>query len=113
MNDGTHMNQNIQTGRGRILMGSYLPGKEIASTRKYELHEIEPAEHPIADRVGDRLEDRTEDRDARSLSVVATAYDVRDAVKILKKRPEGLSLAEAMDTFKKRVLNLQKIAVYE
>lgn len=86
-------------------MGSYLPGKEIASPRKYELHEIEPAEHPISERV--------EDREARSLSVVATAYDVRDAVKILKKRPEGLSLAEAMDTFKKRVLNLQKIAVYE
>lgn len=45
--------------------------------------------------------------------MVTTANDIRDAVGILKKRADGLSLVEAMDAFRKRILNPQKIAVYE
>jgi len=47
------------------------------------------------------------------LSMVTTVNDIRDAVGILKKRADGLSLVEAMDAFRKRILNPQKIAVYE
>src|SRR5262245_14837809 len=46
-------------------------------------------------------------------SMVTTANDIRDAVGILKKRADGLSLVEGMDAFRKRILNPQKIAVYE
>jgi Predicted nucleotide-binding protein containing TIR-like domain len=46
-------------------------------------------------------------------SMTATANDLRDLVRILKKRTDGLSLTEAMDAFKKRILNPQKIAIYE
>jgi hypothetical protein len=95
------MNQNIQAGSGQVLMSPYVPGKDNSSPCKYELHEVGPSLHSV------------EDKEAKTLSVVATAYDVRDAVRILKKQPEGLSMAESMDAFKKRILNLQKIAVYE
>lgn len=50
---------------------------------------------------------------AHTFSIAVTANDVRDAVRILKKRTDGVSLAEATDAFKKRILNPQKTAVYE
>jgi hypothetical protein len=54
-----------------------------------------------------------EEEPVHTLSTTATANDLRDMVRILKKQPDGLSLTEAMDVFKKRILNPQKVAIYE
>ena len=95
------MNQNILARHRNLQINSYLCGNETDSTFNDDICET-----------GQSLSALGED-DAKTLSIVATAYDVRDAVRIIRKQPEGVSLAEAMDPFKKRVLHPQKIAVYE
>ncbi|HZS09142.1 MAG TPA: hypothetical protein VFD58_30185 [Blastocatellia bacterium] len=57
--------------------------------------------------------DQSPQLSAEAAAVAATANDVRDAVRILRKQPDGLSLAEAMDAFKKRILDPQKVATYQ
>jgi len=48
-----------------------------------------------------------------SLPLLATANDIRELVKFLKKKPAGATIVEAMDALKKRALDPRKIAAYE
>jgi hypothetical protein len=47
------------------------------------------------------------------LPLSATANDVRGVVQYLKKRPEGVTLGEAVDALKKQVFESSKIVAYE
>jgi len=95
------MNQNVLAARKKY---AYSHGKDTITPFKYEREGRQIA----IEQSSQSLEE-----EAGILSTVATAGDVRDAVRVLKKRPDGVSLAEAMDAFKKRIFNPQKIAVYE
>ncbi|HEV2763188.1 MAG TPA: TIR domain-containing protein [Pyrinomonadaceae bacterium] len=48
-----------------------------------------------------------------TLPTLATAGDVREAVQYLKKKPSGVSVAEALDDVKRRVFEPRKVAAYE
>lgn len=48
-----------------------------------------------------------------ALPLLATANDVRGVVQYLRKRPEGVTLSEAIDAIKKQVFEPAKIAAYE
>jgi hypothetical protein len=67
----------------------------------------------VSDRAIGQSPRSLEEEPIHTFSMAATANDLRDVVRILKKQPDGLSLTEATDAFKKRILNPQKIAIYE
>ena len=48
-----------------------------------------------------------------SLPYLATSGDVREVVQFLKRKPEGASLAEAMDALRKRLFDPRKVFAYE
>lgn len=48
-----------------------------------------------------------------SLLVMATASDVREAVRYMKRKPEGLTSIEAMDPVRKKVFDPRRVAAYE
>ena len=48
-----------------------------------------------------------------TLPVMATAGDVRELVRLLKKRPNGVTLVAAMNSEQKRIFDPRKIAAYE
>jgi hypothetical protein len=48
-----------------------------------------------------------------ALPILATAGDVREVVRYLKKKPAGVSIVEALDDVKRRVFEPRKIAAYE
>jgi Predicted nucleotide-binding protein containing TIR-like domain len=50
---------------------------------------------------------------AGTLPVMATAGDVRELVRFLKKREAGITLVAAMNSEQKRIFDLRKIAAYE
>jgi hypothetical protein len=47
------------------------------------------------------------------LPILATANDVREVVQLLKKRPEGVTVAEASDATRRRLFDPRKVAAYE
>ena len=47
------------------------------------------------------------------LPMSATPNDLRDVVRFLKQRPEGISIVEALGEVKKRLLDASRIATYE
>lgn len=48
-----------------------------------------------------------------SLPVLATASDVREAVRVLKRKPEGITAVQANDAFSKRLFDPRKVSAYE
>ena len=53
-------------------------------------------------------------RDAvTSLPVLATAADVREVIRFLKRHPEGITAIQAMDAFRKRIFDARKVSAYE
>lgn len=48
-----------------------------------------------------------------TLPILATAGDVREVVRYLKKKPSGVSIVEAMDDVKRCVFEPRKVAAYE
>jgi hypothetical protein len=48
-----------------------------------------------------------------ALPLMATASDLREIVKFLRKKPEGVGIVEAMEVSKKQTLDPRKIAAYE
>jgi hypothetical protein len=55
----------------------------------------------------------TEEASAQALPVMASAGDVREVVRLLKKRATGVTIVEAMNSEQKRLFDLRKIAAYE
>src|SRR5918992_4275599 len=53
------------------------------------------------------------DGETRSIPLLATATDVREAVQFLKRHTDGITIVQAMDTFRKRLFDPRKIAAYE
>jgi hypothetical protein len=47
------------------------------------------------------------------LPILATANDIREVVQLLKKRPEGVTVAEASDATRRRLFDPRKVAAYE
>ena len=45
--------------------------------------------------------------------MLATATDVREAIRFLKHHPEGITTVQAMDAFRKRIFDARKISAYE
>ena len=79
--------------------------------RGFEPHERREGERPSAPL---RLLHASEVGPTRlTLPTLATAGDVREAVQYLKKKPAGVSVAEAMDDVKRRVFEPRKVAAYE
>lgn len=54
-----------------------------------------------------------EEISAQTLPVMASAGDVRELVRLLKKRASGLTIVEAMNSEQKRLFDSRKIAAYE
>jgi len=54
-----------------------------------------------------------EETSGQSLPVMASAADVRELVRLLKKRATGLTIVEAMNSEQKRLFDSRKIAAYE
>jgi hypothetical protein len=54
-----------------------------------------------------------EETSAQALPVMASAGDVRELVRLLKKRSTGLTIVEAMNSEQKRLFDSRKIAAYE
>src|SRR5215217_4257192 len=48
-----------------------------------------------------------------TLPALATATDVREAIRFLKHHPEGITTAQAMDAFRKRIFDPRKVSAYE
>ncbi len=48
-----------------------------------------------------------------SLPILATANDAREVVRFLKKRPNGVTVVEAMNAEPKRIFDARKVAAYE
>lgn len=48
-----------------------------------------------------------------SLLVMTTASDVREAVRYMKRKPDGLTTIEAMDPVRKKVFDPRRVAAYE
>lgn len=55
----------------------------------------------------------TEETSTQALPVMASAGDVRELVRLLKKRASGLTIVEAMNSEQKRLFDSRKIAAYE
>lgn len=51
--------------------------------------------------------------ESETLPVLATATDVREAIRFLKHHPEGITTAQAMDAFRKRIFDARKVSAYE
>lgn len=51
--------------------------------------------------------------DANALPVLATAADVRGVVQYLRKKPDGVTINEAVDAIKKQVFDPRKVLAYE
>ena len=45
--------------------------------------------------------------------MLATATDVREAIRFLKHHPEGITTVQAMDAFRKRIFDPRKVSAYE
>lgn len=50
---------------------------------------------------------------AASLPILATANDARELVRFLRKRPNGVTVVEAMNAEPRRIFDIRKIAAYE
>ena len=48
-----------------------------------------------------------------TLPVLATATDVREAIRFLKHHPEGITTAQALDATRKRIFDARKVSAYE
>lgn len=48
-----------------------------------------------------------------TLPVLATAMDVREAIRFLKHHPEGITTVQAMDATRKRIFDARKVSAYE
>lgn len=47
------------------------------------------------------------------LPVLATTADVREAIRFLKQHPDGITVVQAMDAFRKRIFDPRKVWAYE
>jgi hypothetical protein len=56
---------------------------------------------------------RDEEKSASALPLMATASDVREIVKFLRKRPGGVTVVEAVEAIKKPTLDPRKMTAYE
>lgn len=50
---------------------------------------------------------------SETLPVLATAMDVREAIRFLKHHPEGITTVQAMDATRKRIFDARKVSAYE
>jgi hypothetical protein len=73
---------------------------------------------PILERIAmpkavERPMERAGDNPKTTLPLLATANDLRDLIRYLKKHPEGVTIVEALSEVKKRILDPRKISAYE
>lgn len=59
------------------------------------------------------LMDTEQDVPINSLPILATANDAREVVRYLKKRPNGVTVVEAMNAEPRRIFDARKVAAYE
>lgn len=59
------------------------------------------------------LMDLEPDFPVTSLPILATANDAREVVRFLKRRPNGVTVVEAMNAEPKRIFDARKVAAYE
>jgi hypothetical protein len=50
---------------------------------------------------------------SETLPALATAADVREAIRFLKHHPEGITTVQAMDATRKRIFDARKVSAYE
>ncbi|NOT48558.1 MAG: hypothetical protein HOP17_12505 [Acidobacteria bacterium] len=61
----------------------------------------------------DELMDLEPELPITSLPILATANDAREVIRFLKKRPNGVTVVEAMNAEPKRIFDARKVAAYE
>lgn len=59
------------------------------------------------------LPPKAAEKQKATLPLLATANDIRDLIRYLKKHPEGVTIVEALGEVKKRILDPRKISAYE
>ena len=64
-------------------------------------------------KVVERSAENTVENPKATLPLLATANDLRDLIRYLKKHPEGVTIVEALSEVKKRILDPRKISAYE
>jgi hypothetical protein len=68
---------------------------------------------PVAQNGREDLSSTLSDASSAALPLLATASDLREVVRFLRKRPDGTGIVEAMEVSKKQMLDPRKIAAYE
>jgi hypothetical protein len=71
---------------------------------------VEERNAPLVDRIGAL---RQLEKQKATLPLLATANDLRELIRYLKKQPEGVTIVEALGEVKKRILDPRKISAYE
>jgi Predicted nucleotide-binding protein containing TIR-like domain len=116
----------------RLSAGAFHPGHELSmiTTSGKEERAARVVRASNAVRAGERVTSLLRDGGARfsplreistraretpspTLPVMATTGDVRELVRLLKKRRAGISIVEAMNSEQKRIFDPRKIAAYE
>lgn len=80
--------------------------RPVTSTFLRELRQDSMAADPEDMEIGPELP-------MSSLPILATANDAREVVRFLKKRPNGVTVVEAMNAEPRRIFDARKIAAYE
>lgn len=92
----------------RVACASSAPAARAGELVTSLLRDRRERSHPLRE-----ISRRTEETQAPSLPVMATAGDVRELVRLLKKRSAGVSIVEAMNSEQKRIFDPRKIAAYQ
>ena len=93
---------------------------QIQSRHEYDPHRLRPVRSPFVTRprpglplqIAEELGLNTE-QEGGSLPILATANDAREVVRFLKRRPNGVTVVEAMNAEPRRIFDARKIAAYE
>lgn len=82
-------------------------------TAKPRLHEVPPVSSNSDWNGFGLMDSLNEESPSTSLPIMATANDVRELVKFLKRKPSGVTIVEAMNAEPRRIFDARKIAAYE
>ena len=93
-------------------MPNQMPTRLFAAVGIARAHSIIGADRiaPMMDRV---VTPRLNESQKATLPLLATANDLRELIRYLKKHPDGVTIVEALGEVKKRILDPRKISAYE
>lgn len=84
----------------------YDPAVKLRPIISHYLRDVDELDDP-------EMMEAEQDLPISSLPILATANDAREVVRFLKKRPNGVTVVEAMNAEPKRIFDARKVAAYE